>query len=723
MRKIYLLMLPLLFSLLGVLSVKADFTTKYKSSGYWATFEGEVPSDLQPVFNTHKGEQTGHTINYVTYPVTVSETGNITATVQYNSGTHRLEILGMDILNTEGTTVVAYDYHYGYSGSGDASQVNRVYTLSGVEAGSYTVRIFVCSYSDGHNVANSNGTITFVGNVTEKTFPERNAQVNTEHYFQIKSAAYGNFLVSDFTVNKPYSKSGSYNNTPNSLWAFEATEEVDKYYIRSCETGLYLTPNKGDNKAWTLTETKYAFEVGTFADATAHEASKHYFKYDNDNAVCLHDPSWWWSGEVVKWYHNSDASHWNIIETDIPTSDLCTILTYNFTYGEDTKLSQTSSLWSGSEYPNYSVVFPYGYTPETKPTGTVDQSGRVTKDIQLTKSEELPFKSYASASEIKTWYYVQMHGNTGSRGYLKDATDNNNISYADKSQPTEVSDIHMWGFVGDAFGMKMVNKSTGNAIKSTGSGTASLSSDIAEGTAFVVTVSKDQNKPWFCFKYPSNNNYLNAQNDGTLGDVVKHWGANDNGSSMLVSEADINVTVGTTGYATFYSSSKVAIPEGVQAYVVSAANTSATLTPVTGVLPANTGVILKNAGEYAFKISTETPQSVTSLLLGSTVNTYYDEEAYVLSKVGDNVGLYKAKMVEGKWLNNANKAYLPKTAVSGSGARFLTFDFDDNAETGINAVEIEEAAPANAAIYDLSGRRVQSAKSGLYIINGKKVIK
>ena len=72
--------------------------------------------------------------------------------------------------------------------------------------------------------------------------------------------------------------------------------------------------------------------------------------------------------------------------------------------------------------------------------------------------------------------------------------------------------------------------------------------------------------------------------------------------------------------------------------------------------------------------------------------------------------------------NNANKAYLPASAVPGN-ARVLTFNFDDNAETGINAVEIEEAAPANAAIYDLSGRRVQNAKSGLYIINGKKVIK
>ena len=710
-------MLPLLFSLLGVLSVKADFTTKYKSSGYWTAFTGQVPTGLQGVIDDHVNGQAGHTPNYVTYPVEVSETGNITATVQYNSGNHRIEILGMDILNTEGA-VVTDDYHYGYSGSGNNSQSERVYTLSNVAEGSYTVRIFVCSYNNGHNVADSNGTITFAGSVTEKTFPGRNAQVNTIHYFQIKSVTYDRFLVSDFTDNKPHSKSGSYNNTPNSLWAFEDAGD-GKYYIRSCETGLYLKPYEGRDVAWELTETKYAFEVGTFADATEHEASKHYFRYDNKNAVCLHDPNWP-SGEVVKWNHDSDASHWNLIKTNISTSDRCTILTYNFTYGGAAKLSQTSSLWSGSEYPNYNVVFPYGYTPETKPEGTVDQSGRVTKDIQLTKSEELPFKSYATASEINTWYYVQMHGNAGSqdnpiRGYLKDATEN--ISYADKTQPTEVSDIHMWGFVGDAFGMKMVNRSTRNAIKSTGSGVASLSSE-AEGTAFVVTVSKDQAKPWFCFKYPSNNNYLNAQDN-----VVKHWADNDNGSSMKVSEADINVTVGTTGYATFYSSSNVAIPEGVQAYVVSAANTSATLTPVTGVLPANTGVILKNAGDYAFKISTETPKSVTSLLLGSTVNTYYDVEAYVLSNFGGNVGLYKAQMVEGKWLNNANKAYLPKTAVSGSGARFLTFNFDDNAETGINAVEIEEAAPANAAIYDLSGRRVQSAKSGLYIINGKKVIK
>ncbi len=711
-------MLPLLFSLLGVLSVKADFTTKYKSSGYWAAFEDQVPAGLQNVINSHVGESTGHTTNYVTYPVEVSATGEIRATVQFDSGSDRLEILGMDILNAE-DAVVAYDYHYGYAGSNSENQSKRVYTLSNVDAGSYTIRIFVCSNNSGHNVANSNGTITFVGSVTEKTFPERNAQVNKTHYFQIKSAAYGRFLVSDFTDNKPYSKSGPYNNTPNSLWAFEDAGD-GKYYIRSCETGLYLKPYEGQGTPWELTETKFAFEVGTFADAKAHEASKHYFKYNNNNEVCLHDPNWG-SGEVVKWNYDSDASHWNLIKTNISTSDRCTILTYNFNYDGSTRLSQTSSLWSGSEYPNYSVVFPYGYTPEAKPEGTVSQSGRVTQNIQLTKSQELPFKSYASASEIKSWYYVQMHGNAGSeanpiRGYLKDATEN--ISYADKTQPTEVSDIHMWGFVGDAFGMKMVNKSTGKVVKSTGGGVASLSSNIDEGTAFVVTVSRDQAKPWFCFKYPSNNNYLNAQDN-----VVKHWGANDNGSSMLVSEADINVTVGTTGYATFYSSSKVTIPVGVQAYVVTAANTSATLTPVTGVLPANTGVILKNAGEYAFKISTEEPQSVTSLLRGSTVNTYYDEEAYVLSKVGEQVGLYKAQMVGGKWLNNANKAYLPKTAVSGSGARFLTFDFDDNAETGINAVEIEEAAPANAAIYDLSGRRVQSAKSGLYIINGKKVIK
>ena len=184
----------------------------------------------------------------------------------------------------------------------------------------------------------------------------------------------------------------------------------------------------------------------------------------------------------------------------------------------------------------------------------------------------------------------------------------------------------------------------------------------------------------------------------------------------------------TAGYATIFSPVALELSEGrVKAYTaeVNDEKNKVKLISKEKVLP-NTGMIL----EYVSGIQegcvylqvTDGVAPGTSHMTGSFEKKSIDEAAYVLSMQNSKVGLYKAQVTNGAWINNAFRAYLPASAVS-AGARFLTFDFDDNAETGINAVEIEEAAPANAAIYDLSGRRVQSAKSGLYIINGKKVIK
>ena len=184
------------------------------------------------------------------------------------------------------------------------------------------------------------------------------------------------------------------------------------------------------------------------------------------------------------------------------------------------------------------------------------------------------------------------------------------------------------------------------------------------------------------------------------------------------------------GYATLYSPVQLSLTNRVEAYAVSeVAETSVKLQSLENI-PANEGVILKikNVGDIVrncvFLQVTGSGATVTSNKLeGTLASTMFSDEAYVLANVDSKVGLYKAAKNQDsdtKWINNGFRAYLP---VSTPGARVLTFNFDDNAETGISAVEIEEAAPANAAIYDLSGRRVQSAKSGLYIINGKKVIK
>ncbi len=47
---------------------------------------------------------------------------------------------------------------------------------------------------------------------------------------------------------------------------------------------------------------------------------------------------------------------------------------------------------------------------------------------------------------------------------------------------------------------------------------------------------------------------------------------------------------------------------------------------------------------------------------------------------------------------------------------------NDSAPTGVEGIEAETATASDGKIYDLSGRRVQKAQKGLYIIDGKKVM-
>ena len=83
-----------------------------------------------------------------------SQSGTHTVTFRYTSGTHRLNILGVDLLDSDGN-VVASDYHTGYTG-GAAS--NNVYTLNVPAAGTYLVRYFMDTKTEG---ITSSGTITW----------------------------------------------------------------------------------------------------------------------------------------------------------------------------------------------------------------------------------------------------------------------------------------------------------------------------------------------------------------------------------------------------------------------------------------------------------------------------------------------------------------------------------------------------------------------------------
>jgi hypothetical protein len=183
---------------------------------------------------------------------------------------------------------------------------------------------------------------------------------------------------------------------------------------------------------------------------------------------------------------------------------------------------------------------------------------------------------------------------------------------------------------------------------------------------------------------------------------------------------DYVLNVPKAGWATLYLDYAVTIPTTVKCYVASGASgESVQLTEVTGVLPANTAVIVEaTEGGYTFTVSeAEAVENVTKIMTGSVENKYIAEEAYVLGMVDGKVGLYKAKMMGGVFLNNANKAYLPATKVP-SNAKALKFNFDT---TGVEGVKVE--TESKKVIYDLSGRRVnEMTQPGIYIVNGKKVM-
>lgn len=188
-------------------------------------------------------------------------------------------------------------------------------------------------------------------------------------------------------------------------------------------------------------------------------------------------------------------------------------------------------------------------------------------------------------------------------------------------------------------------------------------------------------------------------------------------ADFTATSATFTKTVGDAGYGTMMIPFDASVPEGVEAYDITGSTGDVLTTSQQRSVTANKPVMLKNAGEYEFTASdvaiaaTAEGVQTNGLLSGVYADTAVPtENTYVLQKQGTDVNFYKA--VSGMTINPF-RAYL----TTSSGAARLTFDFDE--ATGIKAVE----TTGNAKVYNLQGVRVDNPTKGLYIVNGKKVIK
>lgn len=154
----------------------------------------------------------------------------------------------------------------------------------------------------------------------------------------------------------------------------------------------------------------------------------------------------------------------------------------------------------------------------------------------------------------------------------------------------------------------------------------------------------------------------------------------------------------------------------------------------TGAIAANKPVLVTKSGEYTasnVNIAATTAGTYSNgHLTGTYTATTASEGTYVLQKhdytdpedntwtiafflVGNNTETPTKPTVK------PFRAYINK--LNGASVKAINIIFDDEVETAI------ESAPASqereTVIYDLSGRRVQNVQRGIYIINGKKILK
>lgn len=328
-------------------------------------------------------------------------------------------------------------------------------------------------------------------------------------------------------------------------------------------------------------------------------------------------------------------------------------------------------------------------------------------------------------------------GNAWSVGDYIHSVDGQTIAQlpaSDKDAPNQAPNLStsgsVWTFVGDyATGFKIVNAKSGKVM---GVNKTQLTSN--EQTAIELY---DANNPgdnisilWDVTgsTFFTNGFVLNVK--GSIRDRVNHnggkfafWkgGVGKGSTFRIYDNVELPLTqVGEKYYATTYLPFAVTIPEDVNAYTATLNENNVALNTVTGVLPAETAVILEgNANTASFALTSENSTVDKGNMLGTleAMTIEAGTTSYlILGTKNDVLGFYLPK--ETMTSIAGNRAYFD---ISANNAAQKGFSLNFGIVSGINNAVIGNNN--QGVIYDLTGRRVNNTvKGGIYICNGKKII-
>ena len=426
-------------------------------------------------------------------------------------------------------------------------------------------------------------------------------------------------------------------------------------------------------------------------------------------------------------------------------------VTYNYTINGTKVGTYSVKAAPGMAYPAPGNL-PY-FVTATAPEGTVAEN--TTKTIEVNISN-YPFKFSLKESDTPEWGYLTGNISTRDRKLFTNGTTSivrsaANAAYQNSTLNGIADDL--WRMVGDPFsGFKIMNKSGKCLVKAASGNGATYADasatesdnlwkvyggDIIGEPGNVTDVNKEELKAKaFVLRHSTvgeGDNYLDAGGISS-GTSISVWQKKSNGACFLFLEPEFTVNLNTNDnlVASFATLAlpfdfKVASSTTNDAKLYSGAyNASAgtlDMTAVEGVVPANVGVVIKSDSKAANIVLTANAKATENALTGNQLVGTTEEIAFsnltdklVFGVTAQNhVGFYTAG---GSAALPANRAYLPTSVLGGGNAVAMNFGGD---VTGINAVV--KADKANAAIYDLTGRRVtRTVKGGLYIQNGSKFV-
>ena len=488
---------------------------------------------------------------------------------------------------------------------------------------------------------------------------------------------------------------GADNADLNAIWSLRHAAG-SSFYMYNLANNKYMGTPGGQCVLADAKSASYTFETIDAANGVVELKSE---------GGTLHASNWV-DNELISWDNNEDASRWTIASVSITDEQIAALVALNSAY---------NAKGFGNEIGLYSM------TEEI--IAAVELLTKAPKDLETVTVDDINAKKDAVVA------HTAINAPAIGKFYrLKNVTSGNYMSSTDTDAVvmlTEGAEAVSTIFYLDEEN-KLLSYNKGLFLDCGNKKTAAVGTSyagefaVAYGGATAGVVTYRNNGYW---TFGNHNNGVSIDRGLNTPDQA--------GYNWTLEEVEwLPVPVNTeVGYATIYSPVELDLSYGrFKAYTatINEAGTAITLTEQS-VVPANTGVVLEyqegaeiENGYVFLQIKETTLTDVESELRGTFADSYVADDAYILAKPeGYEAGFYKAKKnyEDGtKFLNNGFKAYLPKPA--SSEARFYVFDF--GTETGIEGIESENA---KAEIYDLSGRRVQNAQKGLYIVNGKKVIK